>query len=134
MGSRREVARWAEHGRIQVQCVAAFRFNVAATLPWCARILYMTTVPLAEARASLSRLIDSVMTTHERVEVTRKGRRAAVILSADDFDSIMETLDILSDADLVREIRQADEAGAAGEVFTAEEVEDAMRAAGRLPK
>jgi prevent-host-death family protein len=47
-------------------------------------------------------------TTHERVEVMKNGRRAAVILSADDYDSLMETLDILSDAEAMVEIRQAE--------------------------
>lgn len=32
--------------------------------------------------------------THQRIEVTKKGRRAAVILSAEDYDAIMETLEI----------------------------------------
>ena len=51
--------------------------------------------PLAEVRANLSKLeLDEAVRTHQRIEVTRKGRRAAVILSADDYDSIMETLAI----------------------------------------
>lgn len=95
-----------------------------------ARILYMTTVPLAQARADLSRLIDEAVRTHQRVEVTRKGRRAAVIISAEDYDSIMETLDILSDQELVREIRDAER----GQVYSLEEVTEGMRAHGRLPR
>ena len=67
-----------------------------------ARILYMATLPLAEVRANLSKLVDEAVRTHQRIEVTRQGRRAAVILSADDFDSIMETLAILSDQELMR--------------------------------
>ena len=71
-----------------------------------ARILYMSTLPLAEVRANLSKLVDEAVRTHQRIEVTRQGRRAAVILSADDYDSLMETLDILSDQRLMREIRR----------------------------
>ncbi|MEI6622641.1 MAG: type II toxin-antitoxin system Phd/YefM family antitoxin, partial [Actinomycetes bacterium] len=67
----------------------------------------MTTIPLAEARAQLSRLVDQAVRTHERVEVTRKGRRAVVLMSAEDYDSIMETLEILGDADEVRAIATA---------------------------
>lgn len=94
----------------------------------------MTTVPLAEARAQLSRLVDEAVRTHQRVEVTRQGRRAAVIISADDYDSIMETLDILSDPELVREIREAEEDAERGEVYSLEEVTEEMRAHGRLPQ
>jgi prevent-host-death family protein len=94
----------------------------------------MTTVPLAEARANLSRLVDEAVRTHQRVEVTRKGRRSAVILSADDYDSLMETLDILSDPDLMREIREAEAEAERGEVYSLEEVAEEMRAHGRLPR
>ena len=52
-------------------------------IAWYAIALYMITVPLAEARAQLSRLIDAAIRTHERVEVTRTGHRAAVLLGAD---------------------------------------------------
>ncbi len=93
----------------------------------------MTTVPLAEARAQLSKLVDDAVRTHERIEVTKNGRRAAVIMSADDYDSLMETLDILSDAEAMADIRQADADVAAGRVSTLDEVEAEMRSLGRLP-
>jgi antitoxin YefM len=99
-----------------------------------ARILYMTTLPLAEVRANLSKLVDEAVRTHQRIEVTRQGRRAAVILSADDFDSIMETLAILSDPELMREVGEAETEAEIGETYTLEEVTEEMRAAGRLPR
>ena len=92
----------------------------------------MTTVPLAVARAQLSKLVDDAVRTHQRVEVTKNGRRAAVIMSADDYDSLMETLDILSDAEAMAEIRKADADVAAGRISTLEEVEAEMRSLGRL--
>ena len=94
----------------------------------------MTTLPLAEVRANLSKLVDEAVRTHMRIEVTRQGRRAAVILSADDYDSIMETLDILSDQELMRDVRAAEAESERGEVFTLEEVTEEMRAAGRPPQ
>lgn len=93
----------------------------------------MITLPLAEVRANLSRLVDEAVRTHQRIEVTRQGRRAVVILSADDYDSIMETLAILSDQELMREIQEAEGAAADGEVYALDEVTAEMRAAGRLP-
>lgn len=94
----------------------------------------MVTLPLAEVRAHLSKLVDEAVRTHQRIEVTRQGRRAAVILSADDYDSIMETLDILSDQELIREIREAEADADAGQVYTLDEVTEEMRASGRLPR
>ncbi|HYO04892.1 MAG TPA: type II toxin-antitoxin system Phd/YefM family antitoxin [Mycobacterium sp.] len=94
----------------------------------------MATLPLAEVRANLSKLVDEVVRTHERIEVTRNGRRAAVILSADDYDSITETLAILGDPELMREVRAAEAEADAGQVYTLDEVTEEMRAAGRLPQ
>lgn len=99
-----------------------------------ARIVYMLTLPLAEARAQLSKLVDEAVRTHERIEVTRNGRRAVVILSADDYDSLLETLDILGDAEAMSDIRHADADITAGRVFTLDEVEAEMRSLGRLPE
>ena len=91
-----------------------------------AMILYMTTIPLAEARANLSRLVEQAMTMHERIEVTKNGRRAAVILSADDYDTIIETLDVLSDAELVAAIAQGEAEIRREETSTLEEVAAAL--------
>lgn len=94
----------------------------------------MTTLPLAEARARLSQIVDEAMRTHARVEITRNGSRAAVLMSADDFDALMETVDVLADADAVREIGVAMAEARRGEVHTLDEVRAAMQASGRPPR
>lgn len=57
----------------------------------------MTTLPVADARAQLSRLVDEAERTHERFEITRNGHRAAVLLGADDYDALRETIAVLAD-------------------------------------
>ena len=79
-------------------------------------------MPLAEARANLSRIVDEAVRTHERVEITRNGVRAAVVLSADDYDSLLETLDILADAELVQELREAMDELSRDDVLSTDEV------------
>ena len=91
----------------------------------------MTTLPIADVRANLSKLVEEAERTHQRVEVTKNGRRAAVLMSADDYDSLIETLDILGDASTMADIREAkslaDDQWIPGEVVAAD-----LRAAGRL--
>ena len=94
----------------------------------------MITIPLSEARARLSELVDEAVRTHQRVEITRNGRRTAILMSADDFDSVEETLDILADPVAMREIEQGLREAREGKLHTREEVEAEMRAAGRLPR
>lgn len=90
--------------------------------------MYMMTLSVAEARATFSKIVDAASTTHERYEVTRNGRRAAVLLGADDFDALLETVAILADSDLVASINDGLAAGAND---SADDVAAAMRAAGR---
>ena len=55
----------------------------------------MNTLTASEARANLYRLIDQAVESHQPVVIT--GRRAnAVLLSAEDWQSIQETLHLLS--------------------------------------
>ena len=82
----------------------------------------METKPLAEVRQDLSKFIDDAVTTHARFDITRNGKRAAVLLAADDYDSLLETLDVLADAELVRDIREALAEADAGEAFSHEQV------------
>lgn len=80
------------------------------------------TVPFTEAKAHLSELVDRVRTEHERVVLTRNGRPAAVLISPDDLESLEETLEILSDPDLLTQVRQGLEELDRGESVTTDEV------------
>lgn len=57
-----------------------------------ARILYMESLPLADVRAQLSKYVEQVVSTHERVTITRNGKPAAVLISAEDLEAMQETL------------------------------------------
>ena len=66
----------------------------------------MKTVPLSEAKAKLSSLVDSVEGHNEEIVITRNGRAAAVLVSPTDFESWKETATVRADADLAAEIRR----------------------------
>ena len=57
----------------------------------------MTPVPLRDLHDRLSDYVDKVEHEHERIVVTRDGRRVAVLLSAGDFAELEQTLDVLTD-------------------------------------
>ena len=66
----------------------------------------MKTVPLSEAKARLSSLLDAVEGHDEEIVITRYGRAAAVLVSLEDFESWKETATVRAEADLVAEIRR----------------------------
>jgi prevent-host-death family protein len=82
----------------------------------------MKTVPLTEAKEKLSALVDEADATHEIIQITRHGRVAAVIMSADDLDSLNETLHALRTAGVVDELAQADADYAAGNTVSGEDL------------
>ncbi len=61
----------------------------------------MATLPIADVRAQLSKLVDEASSTHERIEITKNGRRAAILIGADDYDALRETISVLSDPGLM---------------------------------
>lgn len=83
---------------------------------------YMKFFSMAEARAKLAKIIDSAEHEHERVVITRNGEPAAILLGIDDYEFMMDEIDIYSDPTLRRELDEADAALAAGRWMTLEEV------------
>lgn len=77
-------------------------------------------LPLSEIKKRLSEIVDGVEARHDRVVLTRNGRPAAVIMSPDELESLEETLDILSDPQAMKAIREAEVAIDAGDVVRAD--------------
>lgn len=82
----------------------------------------MTTIPLADAKARLSAVLDDVRDTHERVVITRNGRLEAVIMWLADLEALEETLDVLATPGALDDIRRAEAEIARGEGIGAEEL------------
>src|SRR3954464_15090065 len=85
-------------------------------------ILVMTTIPLADAKARLSAVLDDVRDTHERVVITRNGRPEAVLIAVADLEALEETLDLLATPGAVEQIHQAEAELAAGRGVDADEL------------
>lgn len=68
----------------------------------------MSTVPLTEVRDRLSEVIETAATSGEEFVVTRNGRPTAVIISYEDYESLIETVNILSDPDTMNAIAEAE--------------------------
>ena len=65
----------------------------------------MTTLPLSEAKTHLARLLSQVEELGEQVVITRSGRPAGVLLSVEEYEGLLETLEILADASLLKKVR-----------------------------
>lgn len=73
------------------------------------------TMPISEVKARLPELVTGVEECEEEVVVTRNGRPAAVLVNYAEYERLKETLDVLSDADLMVQIRRSQRSLARGE-------------------
>jgi prevent-host-death family protein len=80
----------------------------------------METTSLADAKNRLSELVAAVRGTWERVTITKNGRPVAVLMAVEDLESLIETLQILSDPDAMAAI--AEDRSGTGERTTGEEM------------
>lgn len=94
-------------------------------------ILYMSTVPLADARARLSEIVTDAQTSHERYEITRNGRPAAVLLASDDYESMQETIAVLADSELMESIKAGIQELKAGDYLDENELDEYVRRSSR---
>ncbi len=65
------------------------------------------TLSLSEVKMRLPELIAGVQDREEEVVVTKNGRPAAVLINVDEYARLKETLDVLSDPVLMKQIKQS---------------------------
>ncbi|MEO5679285.1 MAG: type II toxin-antitoxin system Phd/YefM family antitoxin [Acidimicrobiales bacterium] len=93
-----------------------------------------TPLPLSEVKAHLSELVSRVGGQHERVTVTVHGRPTAVLVAVDDLAALEETIAILSDPQGMAAIAASEDEIARGDLFSEDELAEAMAARRRAPR
>lgn len=79
-------------------------------------------IALSEAKARLSEIMKELGETRDTVTITRGGTPAGVLLSAEEYDSLIETLEILSDPQLMTALKEAEKEAGRGAFLTHDEV------------
>ncbi|WFE26296.1 type II toxin-antitoxin system Phd/YefM family antitoxin [Solwaraspora sp. WMMD791] len=87
-----------------------------------ARMTFMETIPISEAKARIAELADRVAREHDHFTITRNGRADVMLISVAEYESMRETLDLISDGDALADLRQSREDFAAGDTFAMDEV------------
>jgi len=92
----------------------------------------MSTLLVSEVGPQLARALAAAQTTRDVVEVAQDGQRVAVVLNAQQYDSLVETLEVLADAETVTAIQQGLADLTAGRVCSTEDLAQELRRRGRL--
>ncbi len=77
-------------------------------------VVMARTLPISEVKARLPELVTGVEEREEEVVVTRKGKPAAVLVNYEEYERLKETIDVLSDDGLMKQIRRSRRFYAAG--------------------
>ena len=88
------------------------------------------TLSLTELRPRLTELVDRANQFFDRFLITRHGRTEAVLLAADDFEGLLEMLEILADNEAVGRLAEAEEGLARGGGHALEDVRRQLADAG----
>jgi len=67
----------------------------------------VNTISLKQLRPELPAIIKDIDTKLDRYIVMKRGRPVAVMMSPDDYDGLLETIEILSDKETAKRIRKA---------------------------
>jgi antitoxin YefM len=65
------------------------------------------TLPISEVKTRLPELVSGVAEREEEIVVTRNGKPAAVLVNYDEYERLKDTLDVLSDRPLMKQIAQS---------------------------
>ncbi|MDP3726027.1 MAG: type II toxin-antitoxin system Phd/YefM family antitoxin [bacterium] len=77
-----------------------------------------TTISISEARRRIFAIADEVQKPNTHYTFTENGKPKAVLMSADEFDSLMEDFEILNSPETLANIKKAEEEYKRGEYIT----------------
>lgn len=81
-----------------------------------------TTLPATEVRKNFFDILNKVSQTNIPYTITVNGVPKVVLMNADEYDSWMETLDIMSNPETVKNIEESKKELARGEYMTLDEL------------
>lgn len=92
-----------------------------------------TTLPISEARKNIFKIAEEVQKPNKHYTLTEKGRPRAVIMSAEEFESWQETLEVMKDfPDLDKDIEETERAIKSGEYKKWTTLEEILKKEGFL--
>ena len=67
----------------------------------------VNTLPVTEAKQRFTELVKAAEEMYDRYLITRNGKEAAILMSVEEYESLLETIDILVNRREVRAIAEA---------------------------
>ena len=65
------------------------------------------TLPISEVKTRLPELVSGIAEREDEIVVTRNGKPAAVLVNYDEYERLKDSLEVLSDPDLMKQIHRS---------------------------
>lgn len=79
-------------------------------------------LPVTTVKRDLMKLLTKLQGAASHVIITKEGKAAGVLMSAEEYDGLIETLDILSNKELVGSLNKSRKDFTKGKTYTHEQV------------
>ena len=89
---------------VRLECFVRVFDVMLYGIPVHLRVSFMDTVSVNQFRDKLKSLIEQTINSHEPLRVTRRSGEDFVVLSAEDWEREQETLYVLQNSDLMKQI------------------------------
>ncbi len=83
-------------------------------------------ISITEGRKKLFKIVEEIQRPDTYYTFTVDGKPKVVLMSKDEFDSIMETMEIMSDPEIMKDIKKAEEDFKKGRYSSWEEVKEKL--------
>lgn len=86
----------------------------------------MNTLPISQVRSQLPKLVDDAATLTKTTYITVKGKVKAALVSAEELERMEDTIELLSDEEAMKAIREGEKDIKAGRLVSWEEVKQEL--------
>jgi antitoxin YefM len=83
---------------------------------------YRKILPVTDVKRRFLEILKNVQEIGGATMITKNGRPAGVLLGVEEYEGILETLEIMADPETVKALRESIKQAERGEVYTHEEV------------
>ena len=80
-------------------------------------------MPITEARAKLTQVANDLVDSQDTVTVTTRGKPVMTLIGYEMYESIMESLEVMSDPELMAQLRKSLREARSGDVIGLDHVE-----------
>jgi antitoxin YefM len=80
-----------------------------------------TYIPITQAKAKLLEMVRQLRDTNDTIAITKNGVPEAVMLSMKKFEGFLETIDILADPEMMKQLRGSAQDVKAGRLIDLDE-------------